>query len=121
MSSNYFERKLSKSGDNAQQPDYATDLNGLLFSSRSTDGNTKSNEFLRFLNQSWRLRDYNEAILIGTLADEYGDAKKLNQGGTLGTRLKLTNGAGEDLVTGTMRLSTFLRVYIPVKETSTGP
>lgn len=121
MSASYFERKLPKTGENAQQPDFSADLNGLLFSSRSSDGNTKPNEFLRFLNQSWRLKDYGEAILIGTLADEYGDAVKLNQGGTLGTRLKLSNAAGADLVTGTMRLSTFLRVYIPVKESATSP
>ncbi|HQR07331.1 MAG TPA: hypothetical protein PLN21_10945 [Gemmatales bacterium] len=121
MSANYFERKLSRSGDNAQQPDFAADMNGLLFASRSSDGNTKPNEFLRFLNQSWRLKDYGEAVLVGTLADEYGDAVKVNQGGSLGTKLKLSNGAGADLVTGTMRQSTFLRVFIPVKESSTGP
>jgi len=121
MNAGYLERKLPKTGDNAQQPDFATDLNGLLFSSRTSDGNTKPNEFLRFLNQSWRLKDYGEAVLIGTLADEYGDAAKLNQGGVLGTKLKLSNATGADLVTGTMRLSTFLRVFIPVKEPSAGP
>lgn len=121
MSANYFERKLSRSGDSAQQPDFAGDMNGLLFASRSSDGNTKPNEFLRFLNQSWRLKDYGEAVLIGTLADEYGEAVKLNQGGGLGTKLKLTNGAGADLVTGTMRQSTFLRVFIPVKDGSSAP
>ncbi|MFT3880424.1 MAG: hypothetical protein QM703_12275 [Gemmatales bacterium] len=121
MNASYFERKLARSGDNAQQPDFAADMNGLLFASRSSDGNTKPNEFLRFLNQSWRLKDYGEAVLIGTLADEYGDAVKLNQGGVLGTKFKLTNGEGSDLVTGTMRKSTFLRVFIPVKESSSGP
>lgn len=121
MSTSYFERKLNRSGENAQQPDFAADMNGLLFASRSSDGNTKPNEFLRFLNQSWRLKDYGEAVLIGTLVDDYGEATKINQGGSLGTKLKLTNGAGADLVTGTMRQSTFLRVFLPVKENPSGP
>lgn len=112
----YFERKLDRNGTNAQQPDFANDINGLIFSGRSSDGATKSSEFLRYLNQSWRLKDYSEAILVGVLADEYGDAAKLNQGGTLGTKLRLTNAAGTDLLTGTMRQATYLRVFLPVAE-----
>lgn len=115
MGGGLLERRMPRSGENSQQPDFAQDMNSLMFSARTSDGNSKPNEFLRFLNQSWRLRDYNEAILIGTLEDNYGDASKLNQGGTLGTKLKLTNAAGTDLVSGSMRHSVFLRVYLPVR------
>ncbi len=112
----YYERKLDRSGTNSQQPDFANDINSLIFAGRTAEGAAKSSEFLRYLNQSWRLKDYSEAILIGVLADDYGDAAKLNQGGTLGTRLKLTNAAGNDLLTGTIRHASYLRVFLPVAE-----
>ena len=94
-------------------------MNSLIFASRDGSGNTKTSEYLRHLNQTWRLKDYGEAILVGTLADEYGDAAKLNQGGVLGTKLKLTNPSGADLLTGSMRQATFIRVFLPVKESPT--
>ncbi|HMO37123.1 MAG TPA: hypothetical protein PKA06_13870, partial [Gemmatales bacterium] len=113
---NYLERRLERTGSNAQQPDFSSDINGLIFASRQLDGVQRTNEFLRHLNQSWRLKDYSEAILIGILEDDYGEVTKLNQGGKLGTRLKLTNSAGTDLLTGNMRQATYLRVFLPVAE-----
>src|SRR5262249_54871407 len=90
-------------------------LNQLMFSAKTNEGQTATNDYLHYLNQSWRLKAYEEAILVGTLRDEYGDATTLNQGGILGTRIKLTNPAGNDLVNGTLRQATFLRVYLPLR------
>lgn len=119
MSGSILSRKLAMSSQNTDQPDFAPDMNSLIFASRDGSGNTKTSEYLRHLNQTWRLKDYGEAILVGTLADEYGDAAKLNQGGVLGTKLKLTNPSGADLLTGSMRQATFIRVFLPVKESPT--
>ena len=121
MNAGYLERKLPNNPQNAQQPDFSQDINGLLFVSRSNDGTTKSSEFHRHLNQSWRLKDYSEAILLGTLVDNYGDAATMNQGGMIGTKLKLTNSAGADLLTGSMRQAAFLRIYLPIKDASQSP
>jgi hypothetical protein len=103
-----------------QQPDFSNDLNKLMFATRSGEGSGRetTNDYLRYLNQSWRLKDYGEAILIGTYVDDYGDAGSLNQGGTFGTKLKLTGASGNDLLTGSMRQCTILRIYIPIKESA---
>lgn len=118
MGGSIFSRKLAMNSQNADQPDFAPDMNSLIFASRDGSGNAKSSEYLRHLNQTWRLKDYGEAILIGTLADDYGDAARVNQGGVPGTVLKLTNPSGADLLTGSMRQATFIRIFLPVKESS---
>lgn len=103
-----------------QQPDFSGDLSKLLFTVRGSEGAGRetSNDYLRYLNQSWRLKDYSEVILIGTYVDEYGDAAALSQGGTFGTKLKLSGASGNDLLTGSMRQCTVLRMYIPTKESA---
>lgn len=121
MNSNPLERRLKPAANNAQQPDFSGDVSSLIFSGRATDGNARSSEFLRYLNQSWRLKDYGEAILIGVLTDDYGDAATINQGGQLGTKLKLTSQSGDNLLTGTMRHAAYLRVFIPVMESTASP
>lgn len=115
-------RQITQTGDRGQQPDFSGELNRLLFTSKQQatnegTGREMSNEYLRYLNQSWRLKDYSEAILVGTYQDEYGDAASLSQGGTFGTKLKLTGSSGNDLLTGSLRQATFLRIYIPIQET----
>lgn len=121
MTATILERRLTVAATSSQQPDFSSDISSLIFQSRSNEGNTKGSDYLRYLNQSWRLKDYGEAVLVGTLVDDYGDAVKLNQGGSLGTRLKLTNPAGDNLITGTMRHAAYLRVFIPVKEGTASP
>lgn len=113
LNGQYLERKFISS--TSQQPDFSDPINHLIFTAKTNEGQTATNDYLHYLNQSWRLKAYEEAILIGTFRDEYGDAATLNQGGMLGTKIKLSNPAGNDLVNGTLRQATFLRVYFPLR------
>jgi hypothetical protein len=115
LNDQYFDGKFINS--TSQQPDFAKPLNHLVFNTKAkNDGQVPVNEYLHYLNQGWRLKDdYQEAILMGTFRDEYGEAPSLNQGGILGTKIKLTNRDGSDLVNGTLRQATFLRVYLPLR------
>jgi hypothetical protein len=121
LNSQYFDRRLELNSGNMQQPDFSSDLNRLVFAAKTAEGQNAVNEYMRYLNQTWRLKDYEEAVLIGVFLDTYGDAAQLNQGGVLGTKIKLTNPAGSDLVNGTLREATYLRVFLPIKASQATP
>jgi hypothetical protein len=69
-----------------------------------------TSEFVEYLDQSWRL-EQPEAVLIGLLDDEDGSSLDLNAKGRPGTRLK----PFEPALRGTMRQTTVVRIYLPVR------
>jgi hypothetical protein len=69
------------------------------------------NDYLDFLDQSWRLEFDKEAMLIGILEDAEGPSTEINRSNRMGCRL---NPFVPDL-RGDMKESTIVRIFFPVK------
>jgi hypothetical protein len=100
-------------------------VNNLLFHDRiSLGGNKRRNNTLRFLDQSWRLREsavqgvrVQEAILYGRLPRSEGRAEEVARSPASPSRLVLTESVRDGPGTvpaGILAQDTYVRVFLPV-------
>jgi hypothetical protein len=77
---------------------------------------------LRALDETWRLRNQDELILVGRVAHQEGLAEDVTQQPGTATRLWLGSlpgpGSTRQAVPGTMTQETYVRVFIPVRTVS---
>jgi hypothetical protein len=86
-------------------------LRRMLFFRRSPHSGSENNDYLGFLDQSWRMQFPSEAILVGLLDEVNGPAAEINDNGRLGAKFAQFNPA----LRGTMRQSTVVRVFLPLE------
>lgn len=97
--------------NNQPLPDFSYVLSRLMFfKHRQAGKGSESNLGLSFLDQSQRLYAP-EAILIGTLDNQYDAAAPLNQNVKLGTQIKMDRPE----MKGVMRQTTYIRIALPVR------
>jgi hypothetical protein len=77
---------------------------------RSNNQSGQESEYLNYLDQTWRL-EMPEAMLIALLEEEDGSASELNDRERIGTKLTPFG----PRLRGTLRQSTVVRVFMPVK------
>ena len=76
-----------------------------------------TNYTLSYLNQYWRLKSKDEAVLFGRLTRVKGPAEGVSQGGSSPSRLWLGSlpGSGQrSPLSGELAQDTYVRVFIPV-------
>ena len=91
----------------------------MLFEASGTSKGTTGNTSLRYLDETWRVGNKDEAILLGCLAPVQGQAEDVTRNPTSVTRLWLGKlpGGGESRpsLAGNLKQDTYVRVFIPVR------
>jgi hypothetical protein len=94
-----------------RQGSYSDILRRMMFFKRIPRSGQEANDYLEYLDQSWRLQYPTQAILIGALDEADGQAAEINDSGRLGCKF----GTFDPKLRGTMRQSTLVRVYLPIQ------
>src|SRR5208337_3241673 len=104
---------------NAQQVSFDLDrtMRALFFTGKTNA--SLRNSGLRSLDETWRLDDREEAILVGRLAVQNGDAETITQNPASPTRLWLgdlpSSGRPRPALPGKLRQETYVRAVIPIQ------
>jgi hypothetical protein len=112
--------------------DHSFDATGLLktalFFDNLTRGEHRRNNLLRYLDQSWRLRELNsrevstqEALVVGRVARVRGPAEEINRDNPAPLWLGALPNSGHTRppLPGTMTQDTYLRIALPVRPSRT--
>ena len=100
-------------------------LKRMLFQEAEQANNRRSSSPLRFLDQSWRLRNQEELILVGRVARKEGQAEDVTRDPASATRLWLGGlpnpKEARPTLQGTLSQETYVRVFLPVRVTNPEP
>lgn len=91
----------------------------MMFNDADAAASNRRNNSVRFLDQSWRLRQPGELVLVGRLARQEGEAELISQAPATPTRLWLKGFPGQgkprEPLSGKMVQETWVRVFLPLR------
>ncbi|MCS6975821.1 MAG: hypothetical protein NZM31_02270 [Gemmatales bacterium] len=90
---------------------YANNLQRMLFFRQQPRSTNESNDYLGYLDQSWRLDFPTQAILVARLDDRLGGVAEINDTQRLGTRFRVF----EPELRGRAEQKVLIRMFLPVQ------